>query len=65
MNDLGKMVREYRIKNGITQAEMAQRCGITRVTICTLESGKYHRPNFLTIHKVMKVLNEDEQGGEE
>lgn len=62
MDELGKQIYEYRVRNGITQAEMAERCGVTRATICTLESDKYHRPNFMTLHKVEKVLNET--GGE-
>lgn len=62
MDSLGAQIREYRIRNGITQAEMARRCGLTRATICMMESGKYHRPNFVTLHKVNKVL--EEQGGE-
>ena len=61
MDELGKKVFDYRVKHGLTQTQMAQKCGLTRPTICALESEtRYSRPNFMTIRKVNKILAEDE-----
>ncbi|MBQ9007433.1 MAG: helix-turn-helix transcriptional regulator [Atopobiaceae bacterium] len=35
-------MREYRERIGITQVELAQRCGCRRETIGKLEAGKYN-----------------------
>lgn len=35
-------MREYRERAGITQAELAKRCGCCRETIGKLEAGKYN-----------------------
>lgn len=35
-------MREYRERLGITQTELAQRCGCRRETIGKLEAGKYN-----------------------
>lgn len=61
MNDLGTKVHEYRVKHGLTQGQMADLCGLTRATICSLESDRYSRPNFMTLHKVFNVLNNDKE----
>ena len=57
MTGLGKKIHAYRVANGLTQEEMAELCGLTRVTICNLEADKYRRPNFKTLKKVYEVLN--------
>lgn len=61
MDSLGKRIREYRVRHGLTQGGMAKLCGLTRATICTLESDRYSRPNFKTLHKVFNVLNQENQ----
>lgn len=35
-------MREYRLRAGITQIELAERCGCRRETIGKLEAGKYN-----------------------
>lgn len=35
-------LREYRVKTGLTQAELAEMVNVRRETIIRLESGKYN-----------------------
>lgn len=35
-------IREYRIRDRMSQEELAQRVGVRRVTIGNLENGKYN-----------------------
>lgn len=65
MTDLGKMVHDYRVKHSLTQKEMATLCGLSSPTIIAIESGKYHRPNFKTLHKINNVLEETDNETEQ
>ena len=50
-------VKEFRIKNGLTQEELADRVGVRRETIVFLEQGKYN-PSLglaLSIAKELKT----------
>ncbi|RXT55833.1 hypothetical protein B6S44_06980 [Bosea sp. Tri-44] len=38
--EFGRLVRRHRQATGITQDELAARCGVTRRTIIDLEAGK-------------------------
>lgn len=38
--EFGRLVRQYRQAAGLTQDELAARCGVTRRTIIDLEAGK-------------------------
>ena len=58
MKELGKKVHWYRIQHGLTQKEMATLCGLSSPTIIAIESGKYHRPNFRTLQKILSVLED-------
>ena len=40
-NSVKNCVQEYRIKNKITQEELAQAVGVTRQTIIAIEKGNY------------------------
>lgn len=51
--DIGKAVRNARIAQQITQAELADRVGLSRVTVNQLESGVF--PD-LGINKLLSVL---------
>ncbi|GAA4023760.1 helix-turn-helix transcriptional regulator [Sphingomonas swuensis] len=40
MNDrLGTCLKERRLELGLTQAELAERCGVSRKTVNTVENG--------------------------
>ena len=40
--DIGAKIREIRKKQGMTQQQLADLCGIKRTTICKIESGKFN-----------------------
>ena len=39
--DIRNLVRRHRLVSGITQQELADRVGVTRQTILSIEKGKY------------------------
>lgn len=46
----------WRAKHGVTLEELAQRCGLTYVTVQRIESGKGH-PTRTTVAKILAVIN--------
>ena len=40
-HDIQNLVRRYRVTSGTTQQELADRVGVTRQTILSIEKGKY------------------------
>lgn len=48
-------IKEYRAKKDMTQAELAKKVSVTRMTIVYLEKGKYN-PSLKLAHSVSKVL---------
>jgi len=52
---LREEVLRYRAKHDLNQEEFAQLCGLTRVTICTLESGRYRGGKQSELSKLSKA----------
>ncbi len=52
-----KMI-QYRAKERITQAELAQRCGISVQTICSVENGS-QSPSKMTQAKIELVVGKE------
>jgi len=52
---LGKQIKKRRKKKGITQAELAEKVGVTTVYMTYLETGKYF-PSIKRLIKIAKVL---------
>ncbi|MCX6735781.1 MAG: helix-turn-helix transcriptional regulator [Candidatus Parcubacteria bacterium] len=50
-------ISELRKKIGMTQEELAERVGVTRQTIISLEAGRYN-PSLLLAHKITEVLKQ-------
>lgn len=48
-------IKEFRLKLGITQEELANKAGVRRETIVFLEHGKYN-PSLKMAHDVAEVL---------
>ena len=40
-HDIQNLVRQHRVTEGLTQQELADRVGVTRQTILSIEKGKY------------------------
>lgn len=49
-------LKEIREKANLTQAELAEKSGVGRVTISRLETGKLKETTFGTLMKLAKVL---------
>ena len=46
-------VRELREKNGLTQEQLANRVGVSRQTIISIETGRYN-PSLVLAYKLAK-----------
>lgn len=49
-------IKEYRKKNGMKQADLAEAVGVRRETIGNLERGRYN-PSLRLAWNISKVLN--------
>ena len=49
-------IKEYRVKNNLTQEKLAEAVGVRRETIIFLEQGKYN-PSLRLAYNVAKALN--------
>ncbi len=54
-SDLGKRIRDRRVSFGLTQAELAETVGCSRLTIIEIESGK-PTSRLATLIQVMQTL---------
>jgi putative transcriptional regulator len=50
-------VRELRLEGGLTQEEVADRVGVSRQTIISIESGRYN-PSILLAYKLSRLFAE-------
>lgn len=55
LNLIGKNVREIRLEKGLTQDELADRCGFYRTYINLIETSK-KLPSSYSLYKVAKGL---------
>ena len=53
---LANRIKEKRGELGLTQAELAERCGVTRKTVNTVENGIF-TPSALLAIKLAKALS--------
>jgi transcriptional regulator with XRE-family HTH domain len=56
--DPGNMIRERRLANGLTQAQLALRAGSTQAAISRLENGELS-PTFETFERLLTVMGEE------
>ena len=54
-------VRELRLEGGLTQEEVADRVGVSRQTIISIESGRYN-PSILLAYKLSRLFSESVEG---
>jgi len=55
-SDFGEWLREQRAKHNLTQAELAEKAGISLLTISFIETGKTQSPQKATISAIEKAL---------
>ncbi len=55
-NEIGKRIRELRLKKGLTQKELGALCGIAEPNIGKYELGKQN-PKYGTLFKIADALN--------
>ena len=58
LKKLGKILKVERIKNDLSQEQLAEKVGVSTRTISLIESGLQH-PKFLLVVKLVRVLNLD------
>lgn len=51
------MVRDLRGQHGLTQEDLAQRVGVSRQTIISIESGRYN-PSIMLAYKIAQVFEQ-------
>lgn len=57
MFDYARKIREYRERKFISQQELAKILGVSNVTVCRWETGKYE-PDMETKKKLVALFNE-------
>lgn len=53
--DIGQAIKTLRAKKGITQTQLAEKCGISTASVCSIETGKCF-PQKTTIEKLCNVF---------
>lgn len=53
--DVMRQIVEARMKEGLTQQELAERCGMKASNLCRLENGNGN-PSVATLEKIARVL---------
>lgn len=59
LKELQDKMLAYRAKENISQAELARRCGLTHMTVNSIENGR-QTPSKLTKAKLMLVIEAKE-----
>lgn len=63
MTELANRIVAYRAKNRLSQAEMANKCGVSTQTISLVERGQ-QKPNRVTLAKIEMIIGKGETGNE-
>lgn len=58
--DLQERMIRYRAKHRLTQKQMADLCGVSHQTLCSVETGQ-QSPGKVTLAKIELVLEEEEK----
>lgn len=53
---MGNRVREYRIKRGLSQEELARRAGVSRYTIINIENEHEFQTKVATLERIASAL---------
>lgn len=63
MTELANRIVAYRAKNRLSQAEMANKCGVSTQTISLVERGQ-QKPNRVTLAKIEMIIGKGETDNE-
>lgn len=55
-NLLGKKIRELRLKNNLSQDELARRADVPYTTLTKIEVGVIKKPSVFVVAKIAKAL---------
>ena len=55
---IARQLIAFRVGNGLSQAELARRCGVSQPAIARLERGE-HEPRLATLRRVAHALDAD------
>ena len=56
--EIARQLVSFRIEHGLSQAELARRCGVSQPAIARLERGE-HEPRLATLRRVAHALDAD------
>jgi len=56
-NLLGKKIKELRLKNNLSQDELARKADVSYTTLTKIEVGVIKKPSVFVVSKIAKVLN--------
>lgn len=58
MTEIGKRVKEHRLRKNLTQAKLAQRAGVSILPIAKIEQGKSVSLNiFIDVFRALRLLD--------
>ena len=56
--EIARQLIAFRIEHGLSQAELARRCGVSQPAIARLERGE-HEPRLATLRRIAHALDAD------
>ena len=56
-NNLGKRIKELRLKHHLSQDELARKADVPYTTLTKIETGVIKKPSVYVVAKIAKVLN--------
>jgi len=56
LSELGEKIREKRKESGLTQAQLAQKAGLSRTTLSKLENGYFGNISVATLDNILSAL---------
>lgn len=59
MATLAERLKQYRYEHIMNQKELAEKCGVSKMTINSIENG-LQEPSLLTLAKIEKVIGKQE-----
>ena len=56
VNKLGKKIKEFRLKTGLSQDDLARKAGVAYTTLTKIETGVIKNPSVMITAKIAKAL---------